>query len=431
MIRKLKKSFVAVTMISAVLVLTLLMGAVNCINYMQYRREDLSILEFLSENSGRFPQLSGPSGETDGTSQELPGGGLFPGPGEEAADGLSFGRRRFSAETPYETRYFSVTLAGDGTVAAIDLSRIASISSDEAASLAAELHAAGKTSGLSGSYRYVCVKLEGSSDSMYIFLNCDRSLSAVRSFLVNSLAVTAAALLILLLLVWLLSGRAVRPIADSYQKQKSFITNAGHELKTPLAVISSCNDVIEIEQGESKWTQSIRSQVDRMTSLTQELIALSRMDEGSALPVTDTDISAVVSEAVAPYILLAEQKDIPFSADIASGIRRSSNAEALRKITGILADNAVKYTTGPVSFSLRESGGHVILCAENPADGLAAGKQEILFDRFYRADASRSSETPGYGLGLPLARSLAEALGGSVQAVSPDGKRLSVTLRLP
>lgn len=446
MTRKLKKSFVKVTMLSALIVLLLLMGTVNLINFYQHRQEDLAILELLSANNGHFPMSNifpggfMPEGRDSGSSD--PGSAD---PGAASSDSASadstgyispiittgFNRSgsRFTAETPYETRYFSVTLDTEGTVTAIDTTQIAAVNAEEASELALSLQTAGKDSGRTGSYRYTAIETDDGG-RMYIFLDCSRNQSAAQSFLTTSLVVMGAGLIILFFVAWFLSGHAIRPIADSYRKQKSFITNAGHELKTPLAVISSCTDVIEIEQGESKWTQSIRNQIDRLSSLTQELIALARMDEGTALIMADTNISEVVSDALSPFKLLAEQKGIPFVCDIAPGIRRSSNAESLQKIVGILGDNAIKYATGPISFSLQEAGSHIILRAENPADGLTAGEQESLFDRFYRGDASHSSDIPGYGLGLPLARSLAEALGGTIRAHSPDGKLLSITLRL-
>ena len=146
-------------------------------------------------------------------------------------------------------------------------------------------------------YRYTTVTDD--AGTLYVFLDCGRSIRAVRSFLINSVIVTAGGLMILFVIAWLLSGRAIRPIAESYEKQRSFITNAGHELKTPLAVIESSTEVIEIENGESRWTRSIHGQVERLARLTQELVELSRMDESASAPaLADTDISGAVAEAL-------------------------------------------------------------------------------------------------------------------------------------
>ena len=404
MIRKLRWSFVRVTMLSAALVLVILMGLVNILNYVQRDSTDRAILTLLAENGGRFPQ--------DGKLH----GGRF---------------QRLTAEDVYGVSYFSVSLGADGTVLYMDASRAPWIDTADAVTMAQTLQKAGQTSGVYGEYKYTA-SYHG-ADVMYIFLTWSQNMAAIRSFFVNSVIVTVIGLAVLFGLAWLLSDRAVRPIAESYEKQKSFITNAGHELKTPLAVIGSSTDVIEIENGESQWTRSIHSQVERLTSLTQQLIALARMDEGAAnLVLEDVDLSALVSDTLDPFSMMAEAAGIPFAAEIAPDIRLHTSRDAVEKICAILADNAVKYTApgGGIRFSLTRENGRVILREENPAEGLSPGRQERLFDRFYRADASHSSEKPGYGLGLPLARSLAEALGGSVTANSPDGKTLVVTVHL-
>ena len=406
MIRKLRKSFVRITMISAALVLIILMGVVNISNFVQRSSTDNEILQILAENNGRFP------GDVKG--------------------GKS-GRPRFmTEETPYETRYFSVLLDADGNAVSEDTAQIAAVTPEQALVIAQSLQSGGKTGGRYQDYRYTAVTYD-SGYTLYIFLDCSRNLSAVRTFCLNSAIVTAAGLLVLLGLAWILSTRAVRPIAESYEKQKSFITNAGHELKTPLAVIGSSTDVIEIENGESQWTRSIHTQVERMTTLTQQLIALARMDEaGTQLLLEDTDVTELVSETLDPFSLLAEREGFTFTAKLQPDIRLKTNRDAVEKICAILADNAVKYTApgGEIRFTLARENGHVVLREENPAEGLEPGRQERLFDRFYRGDASRSSARPGYGLGLPLARSLAETLGGGMTANSPDGSRLIVTARL-
>ena len=406
MIKKLRHSFVRVAMLAAALVLIVLMGLVNVTNYVQRKGSDEELLAVLAENGGRFP------GDRGGKS----------------------GRPRFmTEETPYETRYFSVTLDESGAPVWQDTAQIAAVSPADAETLAQSLAAAGRTAGASGNFRFTAVTYDGGY-TQYIFLDCTRNRDAVRTFLLDSVVVTAAGLLVLWGLSWLLSDRAVRPIAESYEKQKSFITNAGHELKTPLAVIESSTDVIELEAGESRWTRSVHDQVARLSALTQQLIALARLDEngGAQLVLEELDGSEAVEEALDPFMLMAEAEDRDLTAELEPGLRARADREALGKIVAILADNALKYASpgGAIRFTLGREGGGIRLRAENPAEELAPGKQEKLFDRFYRGDASRSSEKPGYGLGLPLARSLAEGMGGSLTAHSPDGNQLIFTLRL-
>lgn len=403
MIKKLRWSFIRVTMISAALVLIVLMGLVNLLNYAQRTSADQEILTFLAENGGRIP---------DGKNFRGKHGQLLP------TDLLN------------EARYFSVTLNDDGWLLNFNNLQTPWITSDTAAEMARAVQATGKETGRYGENPFTSI--QSSTGTTYYFLAWSQNMDAMHSFFINSILVTVLGLIGLFFLAWALAGRAVKPIAESYEKQKSFITNAGHELKTPLAVIESCTEVLELESGENHWTESIHGQVARLSTLTADLIALSRMDEASAKPeLTEQNVSAIVSDALDPYILLAQQNGLTLTLDIEPDIRLRSNRDTLEKICGILADNAVKYTStgGGILFTLTREGGHVLLRSENPAPELTPGKQEKLFDRFYRADESRSSQTPGYGLGLPLARSLAESIGAAISARSPDGKSIIFTVQ--
>lgn len=442
MIRRLKKSFVTVTMISAALVLVVLMGIVNLINSIDRARYDREILEYIAENGGSFPGDDSSWSGAPEFSEDIDDGAFSAEPSREGGAenvffppqngraGWTWRRWDFTVETKYETRYFSVVLDASGALIRANTEQIAAVNQEEAVDIARTVRENGRSDGVYGNYRYT-VKEGNDGESLYVFLDCTRSMTEVREFFRNSVIVTFGGLVVLFGLAWLLSGKAVRPMAESYEKQKSFITNAGHELKTPLAVIESSTEVIEIENGDSQWTQSIHGQVRRLSKLTEELVTLSRMDEGGAqLALSETDISQLTEECVEPFARMAEQKGLRFDLDIQPGILWKVNPDAMEKICAIMADNAVKYAAGDILLSLSRDGGHVILREENPAEGLTAGKQEQLFDRFYRGDASRNGAQPGYGLGLPLARSLAEAMGGKMQAHSPDGRRLVITMQL-
>ena len=403
MIRRLRRSFVTVTMLSAALVLVVLMGVVNLTNYAERISSDREILAYLVENGGRFPPTGGRGGEHG---------------------------RSITAETPYETRFYTVLLNPEGQVIYADTAQVAAITREEAETTAQALYASGRDAGRTGIYRFAVIEYDG-GDTQYVFLDCGRSIMAARAFLVNSMIVTAAGLLVLFFIARALSGRAVRPIVEGYEKQKSFITNAGHELKTPLAVIESSTEVVELEHGESQWTRAIHTQTKRLAALTEELVALARMDEGAArLTLEELDLSALAAETLEPYAMMAEQRGLPFETRLRPGLRVRADRAAAEKIITIMADNAVKYTTdgGAIRFTLSREAGRAVLRSENPAEGLSQGRQERFFDRFYRADDSRGG-APGYGLGLPLARSLAESMGGRMYAESPDGRRLVVTVR--
>lgn len=448
MIAQLRKKFVLITMGSVLLVLVVLMGVINVTNYVKMDRGADQVLEVLAENGGTFPDLGkhrGAMGAPDGDADDpgAPGGAgaqdSSAGAQTAAADAgktdeanlIADKQYGFSAETPYETRFFSVQLNTSGSLAAVNTGKIAAVSTEEAVSMAQALWASGKTGGYSGSYKYLAQQTD--SGTLYIFLDCTRDLNSFKNFLSISLLVSLCGMLAVFGLVMVLSRRAIRPVAESYEKQKRFITNAGHEIKTPLAIIDSCTEVLEMEQGENKWTQGIRGQVQRLTSLTQSLVSLARMDEGSTnLPMAEFDLSAAVQETLDPFVLLAENRQKRLLCEVQPGIRLRGNEQTLRQLCSILADNAVKYALpeSEIRVSLARKGKKIVLSSDNAAEGLKPGDQSILFDRFYRGDTSHSSEKSGYGIGLSMAQSIVTAHGGKIEAKSPDGKRLLITAQI-
>ena len=336
-----------------------------------------------------------------------------------------------TVETPYETRYFSVAFGENGKLSSVDTSKIAAVSTSQAVKMAKELLAAEKTAGYYGNYKYLADEKDGKT--LYVFLDCTKNIQGEKQLLLISVLVSVVGILVVFLIVVLLSPRMIRPVAESYEKQKQFITNAGHEIKTPLAVIDSCADVIELEQGESKWTEGIRSQVQRLGTLTAQLTSLARLDEqGGRVPMEEFDLSEQVEDVLSTFRLLAENQGLQLEADVAPGITYTGSAPLLEELCSILLDNAVKYAApgGTIVFSLRKKGRRVLLCCENPAEGLEQGSQKHLFDRFYRGDVSHGTEKPGYGIGLSMAEAITEVHRGRIEAESPDGEKFVITVTL-
>lgn len=491
MIGRIRRKFIGVTMISVVLVLVALMGFLNFLNFTQVDQEADELLAFLAANGGMFPEVlvyeetvydeasgelgSEPSTEmsteiVESAEEEKPaeegknaqdgprrgrGGKMFeedaayPGDGTfegasgelmaqtEPVPGLGQGREmlrptrlNFTEETPYETRFFSVTLGSDGTLVTADTTQIAAVTEAQAESLARQLQADGVMEGYSGHYKFLAQDVE--EGVQYVFLDCTSDLNAAVKFLQISLLVSLCGIAVFFLLVLVFSGWVIRPMAASYDKQKQFITNAGHEIKTPLSVIGSCTEVLEMEQGENKWTTAIQTQVERLGVLTQELIALARMDEAQAPRHEEFDLSVAVEEELEQFRVLAERRGLTLELEIQPDIRYRGNESDLRQLAAILGDNAVNYTApeGKILFRLFRKGRKVMLVGENPAQGFVPGSQPQLFERFYRGDTSHNSETTGYGIGLSMAESIAEAHGGKISAFSADGKSLTITVRL-
>lgn len=269
-----------------------------------------------------------------------------------------------------------------------------------------------------------------------MFVDCSRELSSFHSFLSASVAISCIGWLAVLAIVTVASGAVIRPMVESYSKQKRFITDASHEIKTPLAVIDAANEVQEIESGESEWTQSIHEQVARLTALTERLVFLARMDEGSAgFTMTSIDLSEAVDKAAAPFESVAVSRGKRLSMSIASGVRAHADAAAVTQVVELLLDSATRYASegSVIELSLRavshgKGKGGAELVVSNAVDELPEGDLDRLFDRFYRADVSRSSKTGGSGVGLSVVRAIAEAHGGSA-TVSDHDHQIVFTVR--
>ena len=450
MIKKLQRRFIAVAMASVLLVLTLLIGLINILNYQSTVSESDETLQMLADNNGSFPQFmtipqagfpDGEFPEGDFPDGEPPEGfpfdvdsdggrGQF---GEKNGRGNNlWNRRERSAETAFSTRYFTVTFGADGTVIASNVDNIAALNETGAEALASSVYATGRERGFSGEYRYL--RAEVSDGTMLIFLSCERELSSFRSFLLQSVTISAAGILAVLLLIVFLSRRFVQPVAESYSKQKRFITDAGHELKTPLTIINADADVLETElPEESEWLNDIRVQTRRLSALTNDLIYLSRMEEDVPIQPIVFPLSDVVNETAQSFAAPAMVRNKTFTVDVQPMLELNGDEKAIRKLLSVLLDNAQKYSPdgGTIRLSLRREGKQIRLTVYNTAEDMEKGSAERLFDRFYRTDASRSSETGGFGLGLSVAKAVTDAHKGKIRAYSEDGVSLTVEVLLP
>lgn len=422
--RRLRRKFILVAMGAVTVVLTLIIAGINIINYSHVCKMADARLDYI---------LAGKDGIDWGDESKAE-----PANGKDAGDSQAGVRIRhfegMTAESPFDTRYFTVTIDA-GQVADVNTARIAAVGAKRAASIAARLHAKGWTSGFSGNYRYTTDVQD--DEITYVFVDCSRELASFHSFLSASVAISCIGWLAVLAIVTVASGAVIRPMVESYSKQKRFITDASHEIKTPLAVIDAANEVQEIESGESEWTQSIHEQVARLTALTERLVFLARMDEGSAgFTMTSIDLSEAVDKAAAPFESVAVSRGKRLSTSIACGVRAHADAAAVAQVVELLLDNATRYASegSVIELSLRavsrvQGKGATELVVSNAVDELPEGDLDRLFDRFYRADVSRSSKTGGSGVGLSVVRAIAEAHGGSA-SVCGHGNQITFTVRL-
>lgn len=203
---------------------------------------------------------------------------------------------------------------------------------------------------------------------MYIFVNCERELNTFHTFLLASIGISLAGLLLVFLLVVLFSGMLVKPVAESYEKQKRFITDASHEIKTPLTIIDANTEVLEMTGGENQWTKSTRKQIARLTSLTEKLVFLSRMDEESTqLEMTDFAISDAVIDTAEPFVSYAASRGKTLELDIAPDLTYHGNEGCIRQCVSLLLDNAIKYSTenGKLRLTFHKQGRALALTVWN------------------------------------------------------------------
>ena len=434
MIRRLRLRFVAVAMVSMLAVLGIIVGGMNVLSYRAVVRDADAVLELLALGGGAF----GPREDREPPARDDGGDDMPPAPFEGDADGRGerrmmsrFGRLA-SAELEFETRFFTVLLDGAGEALSVSTDRISAVDGDEALACARQAAAAGRKAGFIGQYRYLVT--DSDEGTLYLFLDCALTLDSFRSFRQASLIVSAAGLLCVFLLITLLSARVTRPVTESYEKQKRFITDASHELKTPLAIIEADADVLETDVGESEWINDIRTQVGRLSELTRSLGTLSRMEEDrSQFVLIDFPLSDVVTEAASSFQALARTQGKVFETDIQPMIVCHGDEKAIRQLVGLLLDNALKYSPegGRVSLSLAKQSRGARLTVYNTAESVDPATLDRLFDRFYRADASRSSGTKGYGIGLSIARAIVAAHKGKITASTADGKSMTMTVTLP
>ena len=423
MIRRLRNRFIRIATLSVVAVMLLLTVILNAANYISTDGDLRYTLQMICANQGTIPLTERDMAPPDDP-QAPPEG--EPGNAPQKPNDRN---GPFTPETPFSTRFFVLRFQDDGTLLEADLDKIASVTEADTASYLAAALAHGAGYGYCGHYRFLVVQTDD-GENMAVFLDCYQALRAVKTVLIWSLAADAGCILLVLLLVVVLSRKAIDPVVRSAQQQKQFITDAGHELKTPITVIATSLRVLEMEVGQQKWIDKARGQTEKLTSLVNSLVTLSRMDEEeSPLKKEPFPISDAVRETAESFTELAASAGHPLTVQVTEGLVCCGDEYAVRQLTSILLDNAVKYAApdSPITLALEKSRRGVVLRTTNRCEDATHIDTAKLFDRFYRADPSRTAG--GFGIGLSIARSIAEGHRGSISA-AVDGDTITFTAEL-
>lgn len=406
MIEKLRKKFIIISISSVFMVLAIIVAAMNMGNYAQIGNHANEILEVLSQNDGYFPK---PDKNSD--KRDLPS--------------------KMSPEAPFSTRFFTVKQDRKMGIISIDTGKVAATTTSEAVEYVKEVMKKGKTKGSIGSYKYEIIAKD--YGELFIFVDCSRDFEMFYAFLLNSFGIFIIGLLGISVLILLFSKKAIAPVAEAYEKQKQFITDASHELKTPLAIIASNTEVLEIEHGESQWTKSTIKQVGRLANLVSSLVSLTRMDEqGNSFEMMTFCLSDAVMETAEPFIELCRSQSKLLILSIDENLSYYGNEEAIRQLVEILLDNALKYASlnNEIKLSVKKKGKKYYIAISNMAANLSGGDLNLLFERFYRPDVSRSSDTGGYGIGLSIAQAIVLKHKGKITADNINGDSIIITVVL-
>ena len=425
MIKKLRIRFVIIAILSVFVVLSIIMTFTNFFNFTKIRTDADDMLVLIKEYDGRLEEylkeleeqekLESEKESSSESSSDSENEDESEGESESVSENIRPAPDFISKETPYETRFFIVKF-GEETI--INIDHIASVTEQEALELAQKALESGDSFAYEGSFRYYA----NSENNTVIFLDCHRQIDGARGFLLRSILVSLSALLCVFAVLLPLSARVVQPIAEGYERQKRFITDAGHELKTPLTIISASNELIELTEGESENTRAISRQVLRMSSMVKNLSALASLDESSRLSQKhNISISAVLVDMCSHFDTVLTRGERKLEKDICDGVEITGDESLIRQLFSILLDNAGKYALTKTSVSLQKSGKRAIATFSNDAESVQDGSLDRCFERFYRSDEARASGKEGSGIGLCLAKEISDLHGIEISAYGEDG----------
>lgn len=389
MIGKLRRKFVIFAMISIMIVTIFIFGLIAIDMKIRSNTELDNILFYIAQNDGEMPEYK-----------------------EENKGQYSY---LITPESRYSTRYFTAILDEENNILSTNVEHISSIDVEQAENMAQKVGQSSDMKGFYNQYRYLIVNKDTSR--MIIFIDAHFQIRSYNDFIYKSLMIIGFGLTITLVIATIFSRRAAGPIIESIEKQKQFITNAGHDLKTPVAIILANTEVLEMKLGEDdEWLKSIKNQTKRLDVLIKNLLNLARVEENNKKKSQPTEffIDEVLEDEINSMKVLAKDKIITFSKTIEK-YKIIKDKTAISQLITILLDNAIKYApdSGTIDVRLDKYGkNNIKLKISNPYVGNKNILPDKLFDRFYRGDKSR--KTNGYGIGLSMAKSIVEANKGKI-----------------
>lgn len=401
MITKLRRRFILAAVLVVVAVIIAIVGGINVANYVNMVKNSDDIIDVLvlAKNETHLPTIERPS--------------RFP----STIGGVSM-------ETPYSSRYFTVEVDSSGTIVTVDCTHVVALTSDRAIELAQEIIGDSKD-GFLGTYRYR--KIDKSADStIYYFLDVAREMESFNSFAFYSLIFSFIGIVLITLFIVFVSKVIFKPVQESYEKQRRFITDAGHELNTPLSIISANAELLSMDVGDSEWIDGIENQVAKLSRLTKNLVFVAKMEEGEgSFTFERIDLSSITLEALNPFLAVSESAGKKVILNVEQDVFIDGNEDMMCRMITLLMDNAFKHSYGEeIEFSLVKDGKKAVFTIKNGVEEIEQGDLSVLFERFYRPAKSRGKDAGGSGIGLSVVQSIAEIHKGKAYASSPDGKSI-------
>ena len=399
MIGSLRRKFISISMISIFIVFSCIFISLMVFTKIQTNRSVDMLVDTISSNDGVFPKF-------DSSKQRMPVQMPY-------SDVIT-------EETQFSTRFFSVWLDDEKQIVNTNMDSVSTITEQDVEDYTDKVLKRGKERGWIGDYRYRIMDTE--NGTMVVFVNGNTYNNTSNRLLFTALLVLLGSASLILILTVVVSKRAVRPVAESYEKQRQFITDANHELKTPLTLILSNLDIVESELGKNEWLDDIRSEGERMGLLINQLVTLSRMDESTdSVMREEFNLSSAVADTVSEFESLAEERGHTLTSSISPSVYYYGDESLIRRLTAILLDNAIKYCDagGNIQLTLicRR---HPVLTVENTYQDVDKLELNRLFDRFYRADKARTF-SGSFGIGLSIAQSIVKSHKGNIVAYKKSG----------
>lgn len=412
MIRKLKKEFIYTAMIGVTIVLVALLGTLNALNIHSIYGEIEETLLLLSDSvDKKFSDF------------------------EEVDEDFSFGDfledPKNQQDMILSSNFCVVRLNADGEPIYVNTHQITSLDENEAKNLAMKVQTHKRTIGNHGRYRFHITDIEGTKT--IVFLDISEEIVSFLRVLLLSFSLGSICWVLMLVLTIKLANKAVYPVEKSVEKQKQFITNASHELKTPVSVILSNVEALELYTSQTKWSSNIKNQSMHLAKMVQDLLTLSKLDEATTRgTVEDIPVHSLLQTEISAYNERIRSKNLTLHCDLDDEVWGQADREQLEKLVAILLDNAVSYANenGFVWIRLRGKKGHFTLQIENTCEMLPDVPAEKLFERFFRADKARHQSEGKSGIGLSIAKAIVTAQEGTIEASYFPENKICFTVKI-